>query len=697
MKGKRIKNILLIFMTFIMILTNTPVVAQDFTGYYSDGRWHDYTFDPTYVQVNGKLLATDVPPLIFDDHSVVPARAVFEQLGAQVNWDGSKSQVAVSMNSTNILLEINSDIAIVNGTAHKLAIPAKIINDRTMIPTRFVGETLGMEVDWIGAQRTITIDYEPQKDEMDKEQFVIGNVDYSINEQSVTIAITADAPIGDYRSFWLEDPTRLVVDIDNAIWDNDITKTNITHAGVSSARVSQFEKEPYITRLVVDVEKKTSYQIYLSENKKQLYIMFRDKPSSVKGVNFKRSGEQNIVEIEMDFLQQPKVFRLSNPDRIVIDMPTSKLNISEQIEPINANIIKNIRYGQFDKDTARIVLDVGGQPQFEIDENDGKIIITLSYPSYRNIYYSNNEKPALTIYSQVVGQQYTEVIGMENIYTLSIPLSAIDLGTGRMDINDEFFEFIYFEQNVEKQMTDIIFKAKNQYEFIVSPEEDSAKTIVRMQLAMADTTPNEPEHKPQGILSEVTLDPRAKNKIVVVDPGHGGSDPGAIYGGVTEKDLNLDISLRLYDLLKQGGVKVYMTRTDDRFVPLQTRAEFANQLDATLFVSVHNNAMADRNYDGTMMLYYPLPFNPYYNMSGRRLSQILQTELVTRLGTTDRGLRERTNLAVLRRTKMSAVIVEVAFMTNAKDLANLKTDTFRQKSAEAIYAGIVKALNESVR
>ena len=700
MKSKKLKNILLLFMTFIMLLTSTHVVAQEFTQYYSDGRWHDYTFDPTYVMVNGTLLATDVPPLIFNDHSIVPARAVFEQLGAQVRWDGSKNQVAVSMEDTNILLEINSDIAIVNGKENKMAIAAKNINDRTMIPTRFVAETLGMDVDWIGAQRIITIDYEPPKKETAKEQILINDVDYSVNLKSVTIAITADKPMDAYHSFWLEDPKRLVVDIENAIWDRDIQKIDIMHAGIASVRVSQFDKQPYITRFVVDVDTKTSYKVSLSEDKKQLYIIFRDEPSMINGVNFTRDGEQNIVEIDMDFLQKPHVFRLSNPDRIVIDMPTSKLNISEKIKPINANIVKSIRYGQFNKDTARIVLDVGGQPQFEIQEIDGKIIIMLSHPSYRNIYYSNNEKPALTIYSHVIGQRYTEVVNMEDIYTLSVPLSSLDLGTGRMDINDEFFEFIYFEKNIEKQTTDIIFKAKNAYEFIVSPSEDSAKTIVRMQLAMADNagnTPDQPGNKPQVVLSEIMLDPRAKNKIVVVDPGHGGSDPGAIYGGITEKDLNLDISLRLYELLKQGGVKVYMTRTDDRFIPLQARSEFANQLDASLFVSVHNNAMADRNYDGSMMLYYPSPFSSYHNMSGRRLSQILQTELVTRLGTTDRGLRERPNLAVLRRTKMPAVIVEVAFMTNAKDLANLKTNTFRQKSAEAIYVGIIKALNESVR
>ncbi len=209
-------------------------------------------------------------------------------------------------------------------------------------------------------------------------------------------------------------------------------------------------------------------------------------------------------------------------------------------------------------------------------------------------------------------------------------------------------------------------------------------------------TPEEPRIPLEGVHKEVTLKSKAKNKIVVVDPGHGGRDFGAVYGGINEKDLNLDISLRLYELLKERGIKAYMTRTDDRLIPLEAIAEYANRLNASLFVSVHNNAMADRNFDGSITLYFPASDNPQVGLSGRRAAQIIQAELVSRLRTTDRGLQPRRDIVVLRRTNMPAVLAEIAHMTNVKDLENLKKDTFRQQAAEALYIGIIKSLNESV-
>ncbi len=576
----------------ILVLANTVAVAQDLTGFYRDGVWEEYTFERTYLQVNGKLLDTDVPPLIFNDYSVVPARAVFEQLGAQVSWDGSKNQVTVSLYHTDILLQINSDIAIVNGNPHQMALAAKNINDRTMIPTRFVAETLGMDVDWIGEQRLITIDYSPQKEKSDG-------------------------------------------------------------------------------------------------------------PTMLNGVDFMREGDKHIVTIQMDFLKQPYVFRLSNPERIVIDIPHSTLAISEKIDVIDDGIITNIRYGQFDDDTTRVVLDVIGKPMFEIAKAQGKIKVMLSRESYQNIYYSNNEGPQFMIYHHVIGEGDAKVVGTKNRYMLSIPISAVDLGEGRMDINDQYVEFVDIVKNVDTSTTDIIFKTKTAYDFNIKPAKDGTKTIVSMQMPTPEDVKDNPssphEDEIEGVLSEIELDPKAKDKIVVLDPGHGGSDPGAIYGGVMEKDLNLDISLRLYELLKQGGVQVYMTRTDDRFIPLETIAEYANQLDATLFLSIHNNAwLENRNYDGTMMFYFPSPVSPYYNISGRQFAQILQTEVVTRLGTTDRSIRQGPTYAVLKNTNMPAVLAEIAFMSNPKDLENLKTEAFRQTAAEALYVGIVKALNETV-
>jgi len=180
-------------------------------------------------------------------------------------------------------------------------------------------------------------------------------------------------------------------------------------------------------------------------------------------------------------------------------------------------------------------------------------------------------------------------------------------------------------------------------------------------------------------------------KVVVIDPGHGGYEPGAIHGGIKEKDLNLDIALRLEKLLKNEGITVYMTRKDDSYVGLYSRSGLANSVNADMLVSIHNNADG-YNTSGTMTLYYPGTAMKRNGITSQDLASIIQKEVSSYLQTKNIGIIQRTNLAVLRTSKVPAVIVEVGYMTNKNELKKLNTEEYRQKAAEAIRNGILKAL-----
>ncbi|HHV29647.1 MAG TPA: N-acetylmuramoyl-L-alanine amidase [Clostridium sp.] len=190
-------------------------------------------------------------------------------------------------------------------------------------------------------------------------------------------------------------------------------------------------------------------------------------------------------------------------------------------------------------------------------------------------------------------------------------------------------------------------------------------------------------------------EPKPKEVIVVIDPGHGGEDLGAYNGILYEKDINLDISLKLGKLLEDMGIEVVYTRKTDVFVDLDPRVDLANKLEATLFISVHSNSMPDNSeYRGTETLYCP-SLNPKYSkMDGRKLAIIVQKELVKTLGTVDNGIIERPNLAVLRKTMMPAVIAEIAYISNPSDRAKLSDDAFRKKSAQALANAVINALDE---
>jgi bla regulator protein BlaR1 len=193
-----------------------------------------------------------------------------------------------------------------------------------------------------------------------------------------------------------------------------------------------------------------------------------------------------------------------------------------------------------------------------------------------------------------------------------------------------------------------------------------------------------------------------KDMMVVIDPGHGGNDWGGTYPfdtsdpesiEIKEKDFNLEISLLLSDLLKKSGIKVVMTRQDDRTVELEKRVEFANSCKAALLVSVHNDMHPDSAINGTRTQYYYSGNEAGYGITGEKAAQIIQLNLVEKLGTTDLGI-SNARFKILEQVNMPAVLTQVAYITNKSDREKLMTREFRVKTAQAIYDGIIEVLNE---
>lgn len=199
---------------------------------------------------------------------------------------------------------------------------------------------------------------------------------------------------------------------------------------------------------------------------------------------------------------------------------------------------------------------------------------------------------------------------------------------------------------------------------------------------------------PQKVTSVLpTPTPVKKEVLLLIDPGHGGEDMGTYFDNIYEKVLNLDISLKLGKLLENDGFKVLYTRKEDESVGLRARSDLANEKDATLFLSIHNNNMPDSpNYKGTETLFCPGESSG--KISGERFAQIVQEELVKSLGTIDNGIIARPNLSVLHRTKMAAVIAEIGYISNYSDRSKLSSGYFRQETALALYKAVKRTLGE---
>jgi N-acetylmuramoyl-L-alanine amidase len=167
---------------------------------------------------------------------------------------------------------------------------------------------------------------------------------------------------------------------------------------------------------------------------------------------------------------------------------------------------------------------------------------------------------------------------------------------------------------------------------------------------------------------------------VVIDAGHGGYDRGGIPGQrVSEKDMTLDVALRLKSVLAASGYRVVMTRDSDVFVPLGTRCAIANSNRNAIFVSVHFNS-ATRSGASGIETYF-------YNRDSLSLASAIHHYVAGGAPSSNRGVRRR-GYFVLRRTNMPAVLVECGFLTNPTEAGYAQNASYRQKLAEAIAAGV---------
>lgn len=184
-----------------------------------------------------------------------------------------------------------------------------------------------------------------------------------------------------------------------------------------------------------------------------------------------------------------------------------------------------------------------------------------------------------------------------------------------------------------------------------------------------------------------------KDKIITIDAGHGGSDPGAIgAGGAKEKNITLPIAKRLAELLTKAGAKVHMTRTADVDVhsayatdrqELQARVNVAEKFSSDLFISIHINASVNKQITGVSSYYHPK------TVQDARIARCIQNRLVSASGMNDLGIREA-GFYVIKRSSMPATLLEMGFISNNREETLMVTKAYQEKAAQAIFDGIKK-------
>ena len=200
-----------------------------------------------------------------------------------------------------------------------------------------------------------------------------------------------------------------------------------------------------------------------------------------------------------------------------------------------------------------------------------------------------------------------------------------------------------------------------------------------------------------------TEEKEEKNPIVVViDPGHGGRDPGKVgINNILEKDINLMISLKLKTLLEQNDIKVYMVREDDsglysssdsnkKRADMDNRVNFIHEKNADLAISVHQNSFSEENVKGAQTFYYDK------SLGGKVLAEMILAQIKKTVADGNhRVAKSNTSYYMLKKTNCPLVIIECGYLTNQKEASLLLQEQYQDKIAWGIHMGIMQYINRS--
>ena len=664
--------------------------------------------NPIALFVDGVLVeGLDAPPIIFNEYAFVPARSVFERLGAHVSWIPPTQEIMVSFEDDTVVMQISSPFAVVGGIITEMNVPPQLINGHTMIPLRFVGEALGFDVRWDGASREVHVstvrvaapqaappvgNVTPSDSSMNNQpspenaeettprdistmaipvqqhpQTRLASVDASILGAvpgMVSYGITASGPISRVDTLFLYG-NRIAIDIHNADSSLPTVIPVASSRFVRQIRTSAVETNfANATRVVFDLHAPFDASVTISEDRRTVHLNFTQ--IAVTDIRMSSTGIADTIIVDLNGVPRPSMSFIRDAQTFVLDLPGVDIGTAVN-RPEQGRFVSNIISSQTTPTVGRVSFAMRGDASVQHEVIGNSVVITFTEPTHRNISYNSATRTisiargglpintsAITRNNEYLALRYTLGLG-QNLHSL--------LGHGNFYVGDNFIESVAIQTDMHGQ-TSLVISTNQVLAFTIT--EDHEHIHIRARL-------------PREVYSH----------IVVVDPGHGGSDSGAPHGGFYEKDLVLQKALKLIaNIRRSGDIMVYTTRYTDVDVTLRQRVDFANAIGADLFISIHNNA-SDRNFaaNGTETYYSARPNVNPNSISSHDAAQIFHRNLLNAINFNDREVR-RSRFYVIEHTTMPAVFLEVGFMSNAAELQRLTDPVVQQRAADGIYAAI---------
>ncbi|MDX2241205.1 MAG: N-acetylmuramoyl-L-alanine amidase [Leptolyngbyaceae cyanobacterium bins.302] len=337
----------------------------------------------------------------------------------------------------------------------------------------------------------------------------------------------------------------------------------------------------------------------------------------------------------------------------------------------------NLQFWQFDQRNNRLELrtDVGVQPRAQLVFNPTRLVIDL---------------PGTRLGRPKLAEQYGGMITAMRIAQFDRDTTRIVLELSPGYVIDP--NRIRFRYTTASNWTIELPQPEYNQELASTPRVDTQLLDVPQapnvpppgQTRPGSLFPIAPSTRPNPIIPNIP----AGKPIVIIDPGHGGPDPGAVgIGGLKETDIVLDISRQVTEILSRQGIAAVLTRDAEYDLGLEPRVQMANRANATVFVSIHANAISMSRPDINGL-------ETYYFNSGKELASVIHRTILEETGVRDRRVRQA-RFYVLRYTSMPSVLVETGFVTGAEDAARLRDPGYRSRMAAAIARGILRYLGRS--
>ncbi|MBO8126667.1 MAG: N-acetylmuramoyl-L-alanine amidase [Firmicutes bacterium] len=597
------------------------------------------------VVINGRELPFTAIPGSSEGEWLVSLRDVAGETGLTVGWLEETKTVRLKDSSTVAYLQVGCEVALVGTTQYNLSEALRLSQGRLLVPVSFFEDVFGYKAVVEEGKLVITTPTEK-----------ITGIDFAMKDGRPNVTIKTSG-IPRFESYLLTEPDRIVVDFYDTRLDlnGDVaTCTDLPpESRIKGIRWDQFKSN--VARIVIDLAQGIGYEILPSLDGKGLTVaLFRQ----VEGVSFQRVFGKAQLTVEGVGQEDYSVTYLKNPDRLVVDLEKATLvTEGEEIE-IDDPLVKRIRMHQFLPNIVRVVLD-------------------LKYPAGYVVAPADDENTlVLELVKKITGVAVSAYQGRE---------SLLIKGFGIDEYRVEYFPDL--AQILVDIPSAMLSTDQPRLSFTRGPVTDIkllqvAPTTVQVQIGLRGYLGHETRRVADGLQVLVNNSPLAGRRIVL-DPGHGGQDPGAIgRSGLMEKDVVLDIALKLEKLLESQGAEVIMVRDADYYVPLMERAALANTANADVFISIHVNSSINRAANGAETYYY------YADAEGQELAALIQREMLAALDLNNRAPRPNRDFVVLKETKLTSVLTEVAFISNRAEEKKLKDPEFRQKAAEAIARGL---------